>query len=942
MKNGRVQRRAESLRIKETRILEAIASGASLSEVLTLLCRSIEEQVKGMFCSILLLDEDGMHLRHGAAPSLPEDYSRAVDGVAIGPNVGSCGTAAYLSQTVIVADIATDPLWANFRDLALGYGLRACWSTPIFSSSGKTLGTFAMYYTVPRKPSLRDRQLIERASYLAGIAIERQRAEDALRESESRYRELIENANDIIYTHDLEGNFTSINGAAERITGYNRAEIVKLNIAQVLAPEYIETARRMIARKLMDNAPTVYEVEIVTKDGRRVPLEVSTRLVSQNGKAVGVQGVARDISARKQAEQARREAEAVYHSLVESLPQCIFRKDVEGRFTFGNSRFCASLGKALEEIIGKTDFDFYPAELARKYRADDLTVMQSGEPVDTIEEHQPPGGEKIYVHVIKTPLRDSEGKVIGIQGIFWDVTAKKRAEDALAAEKELLAVTLRSIGDGVIATDTQGNIVLMNRVAEQLTGWQQKDAIGKPLHEVFSIIHEKTRRRCDDPVTTVLRNGGAVELTSNAVLVAQDRTERFIAINGAPLRDRDSRIIGVVVAFNDVTEKRKMEAELLKIEKLESLGVLAGGIAHDFNNILTAILGNISLATMYADPQSDLQQILTEAESACLRARDLTMQLLTFARGGAPIIRTASIANLLQDATRFTLRGSNVKCEFDIAEDLWAVQVDEGQISQVIHNLVINAQQAMPQGGTVKVTAENVAIGACEGVPLKAGRYVKISIEDSGIGIPEEHLSKIFDPYFTTKQKGTGLGLASAYSIIKNHDGYITVESELGVGTTFHVYLPASPEKVEPPKGEMTRLETSPTKKGRILVMDDEEVIRDITREVLTRMGYEAEFAREGMEAVEMYRQAQAKGQVFDAVIMDLTVPGGMGGKEATRQLLEIDPHAKVIVSSGYSNDPIMANYEAYGFCGVVAKPYKVKDLVATLQSVIANGRRSK
>jgi PAS domain S-box-containing protein len=939
MEHKKTQKRVQSLLAAEQRVLETIATGAPLSEVLTVLCRSIEEQGDDMLCSVLLLDAEGVRLRHGAAPSLPDDYNHAVDGILIGPNVGSCGTAAYLGQTVIVSDIASDSLWADFRDLALGYGLRACWSTPIFSSGGKTLGTFAIYYRVPRRPSRRDWQIIERASYLAGIAIERSHAADALRESEERYRELVENANDIIYTHDLEGNFTSINGAAERITGYTRAEALQINIAQLLAPEHLPTARSMIARKLVENTPTVYELEIIAKDGRRVPLEVSTRLIYQGGKAVGVQGVARDITERKRAEQAQRDAEALYHSLVENLPQSIFRKDAEGRFTFGNSRFCASLGVTLADLVGKTDFDFYPPELAQKYRADDLRVMETGETLDTVEEHQPPDGEKIYVHVLKVPFRDSSGLVIGVQGIFWDVTAKKRAEDALAAEKELLSVTLRSIADGVITTDTDGNVVLMNRVAEQLTGWKQQDAVGKPLREVFHLVDEKTRLRCEDPVETVLRDGGAVEPTRHAVLIARDGTERFIANHGAPLRDKDSRIIGIVLAFSDVTEKRKMEAELLKMEKLESLGVLAGGIAHDFNNILTAILGNISLATVCAPPQGDWLQILTEAEAACLRARDLTMQLLTFAKGGAPVIQTASIADLLQDSTRFTLRGSNVRCEFDIPDDLWAARVDEGQISQVIHNLVINAQQAMPQGGTVKVTAENVSMGASEGIPLKAGRYVKISIADSGIGIPEEHLSKIFDPYFTTKQKGNGLGLASAYSIVKNHDGYITVESELGVGTTFHIYLPASPEKAPPRKEDPQIAESGG---GRILVMDDEEVVRELTKEVLTRMGYEAEFAREGSEAVEMYQRARDKGRPFDAVIMDLTVPGGMGGLEATRKLLDADPHAKVIVSSGYSNDPIMAHYKEHGFCGVVAKPYKVGDLMGTLQSVIANGKGSK
>jgi CheY-like chemotaxis protein len=320
-----------------------------------------------------------------------------------------------------------------------------------------------------------------------------------------------------------------------------------------------------------------------------------------------------------------------------------------------------------------------------------------------------------------------------------------------------------------------------------------------------------------------------------------------------------------------------------------------------------------------------------------MRARDLTQQLLTFSKGGAPIKKTASIDELLKDTTVFTLSGSNVKCKFSIPEDLWSVEIDEGQISQVINNLIINADQAMPEGGTISISAENVIIGAEDVLPLKEGRYLKIKIQDQGIGIPEEYLQKIFDPYFTTKQKGSGLGLTIAYSIIKNHKGYIAVKSKLGVGSKFSIYLPAL-EKQIPKKKEA---EIRPiTGKGKIMVMDDEEIIRTSLGEILTFLGYEPEFARNGEEALATYKKAIDSGQSFDAVILDLTIRGGMGGKETIKKLIEIDPKVKAIVSSGYSTDPVMADFKNYGFRGVVAKPYDIKELSKELDDVI-NGKES-
>ena len=373
---------------------------------------------------------------------------------------------------------------------------------------------------------------------------------------------------------------------------------------------------------------------------------------------------------------------------------------------------------------------------------------------------------------------------------------KHRMENRLKESEEWLATTLRSIGDAVIATDTEGLVKFMNPIAQDLTGWKQEYATGKSLKDVLNIVNEKTGEKIENPVTKVVQENVVVSF-NDVVLIAKDGTQKPIADSGAPIKDDKGNIIGVVLVFRDITEQKKMEEELQKVQRLESIGILAGGIAHDFNNFLQGILGNISIAK-YAKTEDEVFETLTKAEKASLQAKGLTQQLLTFAVGGTPIKTTASIKELINDSVDFALKGSNVKPEIFIPEDIWAVEVDEGQISRVINNLIINADQAMPEGGIIKVGAENVDIRAKHALPLKDGRYVKIEIEDEGVGIPQEHLLKIFDPYFSTKQKGegSGLGLTICYYIIQKHDGYITAESKLGFGTTFYIYLPASTKEI--------------------------------------------------------------------------------------------------------------------------------------------------
>jgi len=519
-----------------------------------------------------------------------------------------------------------------------------------------------------------------------------------------------------------------------------------------------------------------------------------------------------------------------------------------------------------------------------------------------------------------------------------DVTERKRFEQQIAAEKESLGVTLRAIGDGVITTDVNGKVIMLNSEAEKLTGWSSKEGIGQPLKSVFDVtIDLAAQAKAQKSGYRSEAQSILLNLPENVTLTSRDGNERVIEQVASPIRDNKNEVAGVVLVFRDITARQRAEAERRKAETLEQLGLLAGGIAHDFNNLLTAIIGNISLASVLLPPNDEMAERLDDAKNASLRARDLAQQLLTFARGGTPIKKTASIGKLIQDTVSFSLRGSHNRSEFEFGVDLSSAEIDAGQISQVIANLVVNADQAMPNGGTLHVSCENFSYSATTtpAVPdLAAGDYVRIRIRDEGVGIPAKYMKRIFDPYFTTKPKGSGLGLATAYSIIKNHSGLMTVESEVHVGTTFTIYLPAALDQEMPVEAPRTFTPAMPGT-GRVLVVDDEDAIRDLVEFTLTRLGYKVWQAATALEGVNIYREKFEAGERFDAVILDLTLPGGIGGKEALKKLIEIDPTVNAIVSSGYATDATMSRYQDFGFRGVIAKPYEAAELGKIVHDVI-------
>ncbi|MGC4121003.1 MAG: PAS domain S-box protein [Myxococcales bacterium] len=613
----------------------------------------------------------------------------------------------------------------------------------------------------------------------------------------------------------------------------------------------------------------------------------------------------------------------------------LYRLERDGRLVFVGANPAADriLGLANAQFEGKTLEDAFPPLAATEVPARYREAARDGKGWRTEQiayQHGQISGAYDVTAFQVAPME--------MAALFVDITERKRAELALAQEKERLSVTLRSIGDAVISTDVSGRVTLMNRMAERLTGYKAAEAVGKPIGEVFRIIDPATRERRDDPVQKVLATGGVVELSGRTVLLSRDGAERSIGDSGAPIRDDRSQVVGVVLVFRDTTERERLEEAERRAQRLESLGLLAGGIAHDFNNLLSGLFSYVDLTREACHEPEVVREYMTSAASVLGRAKGLTAQLRTFAKASAPVRKVVDLGSLLRETTHFVLTGSAVSPVFDISPELDNVHADPGQLGQAVENLLINAKQAMPGGGQLTVRAENLGRGASLPEGLSQGRYVKVAIQDTGTGIGPEHLAKVFDPFFTTKKTGSGLGLTMAHSIVRKHDGAMSAESELGKGSTFLLWLPShgAAEVAAAPAPKRRRFEGL-----RALVLDDEGYVRDVAAAMLRRLGCEVAVAREGTEAVELAKKALAEGRRFDALLLDLTIPGGVGGKQVVEALRAHDPKLVAVASSGYSEDPIIASPIDHGFAGSIRKPYVMDELAGAVEAALkVAGRR--
>ncbi|MBU1568713.1 MAG: PAS domain S-box protein [Proteobacteria bacterium] len=511
-----------------------------------------------------------------------------------------------------------------------------------------------------------------------------------------------------------------------------------------------------------------------------------------------------------------------------------------------------------------------------------------------------------------------------------EVAERRAAEHAIRAGEERLRTIIDQSPMGIILWDTSFRVMQWNNAAGKIFGYSDTEALG--------MTGERLVPEGMEPHIKLI--WGELISSKDGIRSHNDnicKDGHLIQCDwfNTPISDASGILIGALSLVENVTERLRIEKELLKIQKLESTGILAGGLAHDFNNILTAILGNINLSLLDQTLSQGTRKLLASAENASLRAKDLTQQLLTFAKGGEPIKESTSLSEVIEDSATFVLHGGNVSCACRLPENLWHALVDRGQISQVIQNIVLNSRHAMPNGGTVEIACSNV-LPAEDAFALldPKSKYVKIRIKDTGIGIPATLLDKIFDPYFTTKQEGSGLGLAITLSIINKHKGHILVNSETGKGTEFTIYLPAADS---PPgqKAEDPQMATQ-DRHLQVLVMDDDETVQMVLQAMLTILGHQVFLTSNGSDAISLYRQRFHSPKPLDLVIIDLTVPGGLGGKETMTELQKIDKRVRAIVSSGYSNDPVMASYQQYGFAAAVTKPFILGELTKAIETSLA------
>ncbi len=651
---------------------------------------------------------------------------------------------------------------------------------------------------------------------------------------------------------------------------------------------------------------------------------------------------------RKRVEEALRKEQRRLDEIIDFLPDATLVIDKTGKVTAWNRAIEKMTGVKAEEMIGKGEYEYaIPFYGERRPILIDLALLSDDEFLtghyDDIHRQgailsgevfvpKTYGGKGAYLWATASTLFNADGNIIGAIESIHDITKRKSLEGALRDSEGKYRELVKNANSIILRMDTTGKITFFNDYASRFFGFSHDEIIGR---NVIGTIVPPTDSAGKD-LTKMIRDIGVYRefyKNNENENICRNGTRVWVAWTNTPILDDRGLCVELLCIGNDITERRRMQDELLKAQKLESLGLLAGGIAHDFNNILTGIVGNISIAKLQLDPSHKIVRRLDLCEKAAMQATELTRQLLTFARGGEPVKKLINPAPLIRETVSFALRGSNIKSIIDIQNNLWCLEVDESQLNQVLNNLLLNAGQAMPAGGEVTVRAANETLLQDNPRQLPPGDYIWISVEDRGCGIPQENLARIFDPYFTTKPKGSGLGLASVYSIVKRHDGAIDVSSSPVAGTTFTIHLPALPGGLPEDTGADDPVEMMGS--GRVLVMDDEDLIRDVATCLLGFMGYEVDSCADGREAVERFRAAREKNVPFSAVILDLTIPGGMGGKEAASRILDIDPDAVLIVSSGYSDDPVMANFRQYGFSGAVPKPFDTEGLVKELKRLI-------
>jgi two-component system cell cycle sensor histidine kinase/response regulator CckA len=778
---------------------------------------------------------------------------------------------------------------------------------PLLDKNGKTYGYMGSLMDISEEKEARD-ELVFRKNLLDS---------------------LLELTPDEIFFKDTDCRFLEVSESKAKKFAVAKEEIIGKSdfsfLEEEIAGKYFKEEQN-----LMNNMNPLLDKEekIVDPDGKFHWISYSkVPRYDKEGNVIGLIGISRDITKLKKIEEELRKEEELLSNALESMEDGILVLDKNFHFTYWNSSMEKISKVSRDKVLnsGKTPWEIFPN--LKTTKVDEMMKKAMNGEVVKRERipYESEDRKKFFTSEMYLPLRNPEGDIYGIVGVVKEVTKEIKAEETLKESEEKYRILVESSKDGICICRDDKFLFVNDRLCEILR-YDKEELYNTEIWQIINeddrnIIKEMERRR---------EKGEEIPDVYEANIVTKDGDILFSEFSVRKITYQGFESFMIII--RDITEYKDMEKEREKADRLESLGILAGGIAHDFNNFLTGILGNISLAKLHLSPEDEAYDILRESEKAAQSAKSLTQQLLTFSKGGAPVKVNIDIEDTIKSSANFVLSGSNVKCNFELPGNLWNVKADRGQLTQIFNNLILNAVQSMPEGGIIRIRGENLNIDKNNNLPLKNGKYVMIGIHDRGIGIPPEILPKIFDPFFTTKQKGSGLGLSTVFSIIKRHEGHITVESNMGEGTSFYIYLPATLKAtIDEKKKEKKSLKG----KGKILIMDDKSFVRNAAVKALTLFGYKVKGSTDGDEAVSLYKEALNEGKPFDVVILDLTIPGGMGGEDTLKKLREVNPKVKAIVSSGYSEDPVMSEYKKHGFNAIVSKPYQYEDLCEVIRKVI-------
>jgi PAS domain S-box-containing protein len=916
----------------EREAMEQIARGGPLVATLERIVRLVEGQAQGMLCSILLLDAE-QRVVPAAMPSLPPEFSRAIAGYAVGPNEGSCGAAMYRREPVFVRDIATHENWIKYRDLALPAGLRASWSVPILSGDGSVLGAFAMYYAEPRDASEREYSWVARASYLAGIAVLRDRAEQTLSNSEHRYRQIVDTAYEGVWLLDSFALTTFVNARAAELLGYSVEEMLGKSLLDFVDEDDRAAAESYLTRR-RQNISEQHELRFRRKDGQKLwALVAASPLTDERGEVVGALGMLTDITRLKRAEATLRANELELRTIFDNAAIGIALVDVEGRSRRSNRALQRMLGYSAEELSEMSFPAFtHPEDVAADSEL--YARMLAGELKSYQLEKRflRSDGNVVWGRLTASLVREAASEpVLGV-GMVEDISNQKLAEARISAQ----AALLDQAKDAILVRDRAGVVEYWNKGAERLYGWSSQEAIGRNVIDL--LYREPSSFRVAE--TQLLEHDA---WSGEIVQITRAGDEVVVEGSWTLIRDEAGTPKSVLAINTDVTARKHLEAQVFSAQRMESLGTLAGGIAHDFNNILAAILANVSLAADDLSPDHPVQSALAEINEASLRAAALVRQILTFSRRRAPerrVIRLQSVVDEALKLLRATLPAS-VRIETHFSPTTPEVFADATQVHQVVMNLATNAAHAMSErGGELRLSCERAFIEERREPALAAlrpGTYALLIVEDTGSGMDAETLKRIFDPFFTTKGpgEGTGLGLSVVHGVMRAHEGGVAVHSVLGRGSRFDLYFPAARAAAE---HHDKRGPTPLRGRGeRVLCIDDEAPIVRATSLLLERLGYRVVAHTHPARAL----QALALNpNAFDAVVSDCAMPL-IWGLDFVREIQRLRPSMPIVMTSGLIEPSLEKAFRELGVREFVAKPGSIEDLGAALQRLLAPQRRS-